>query len=112
MDFCFQIWAAAVWAVPGLTCIKIRGCVWYPRIARRILLPLGHYDFSGSGTYSIKSPGWQFKTPHNDAIENGMKPQTLKMILGHSNLSMTMDLYSHVLPTTKAEKTDLIAKAF
>lgn len=46
------------------------------------------------------------------AIENGMKPQTLKSILGHSNLSITMDLYAHVLPTTKAEEMELISKAF
>ena len=46
------------------------------------------------------------------AIESGMKPQTLKTILGHSTLSMTMDLYSHVLPTTRAEEMELIAKAF
>lgn len=46
------------------------------------------------------------------AIESGMNPQTLKSILGHSTLSMTMDLYSHVLPTTKAEEMELIAKAF
>ena len=31
-------------------------------------------------------------------IENGMQPQVLKTILGHSSLAMTMDLYSHVLP--------------
>ncbi len=31
------------------------------------------------------------------AIEGGMKPQVLKGVLGHTNLSMTMDLYSHVL---------------
>lgn len=46
------------------------------------------------------------------AIENGMQPQTLKAILGHSTLSMTMDLYSHVLPSTKAEEMEKIAKAF
>ena len=46
------------------------------------------------------------------AIENGMKPQTLKAILGHANLAMTMDLYSHVLPNTKAEEMEMIAKAF
>lgn len=34
------------------------------------------------------------------AIEKGMTPQTLKTILGHANLSMTMDLYAHVMPTT------------
>lgn len=46
------------------------------------------------------------------AIENGMKPQTLKGILGHSSLVMTMDLYAHVLPTTKAEEMKLISNAF
>lgn len=46
------------------------------------------------------------------AIENGMKPQILKNILGHSSLSMTMDLYSHVLPDKKAEEMDKIQSAF
>lgn len=35
-------------------------------------------------------------------IEQGGSMQTLKTILGHSSLSMTMDLYAHVLPNTKA----------
>ena len=69
----------------------------------------------------INNAGIKFDyfTPHcfrhtfaTRAIENGMKPQTLKAILGHSTLAMTMDLYSHVLPTTKAEEMELIAKAF
>ena len=38
------------------------------------------------------------------AIEQGMQPQTLKTILGHSSLKMTMDLYAHVLPNTKQEE--------
>ena len=42
------------------------------------------------------------------AIENGMNPQTLKAILGHSSLSMTMDLYSHVMEDTKAEEMEKI----
>lgn len=45
-------------------------------------------------------------------IENGMNPQTLKAILGHSKLSMTMDLYAHVLPDTKAEEIQKIANLF
>lgn len=45
-------------------------------------------------------------------IENGMSPQTLKSILGHSKLSMTMDLYAHVLPDTKAEEMQKIANLF
>ena len=45
-------------------------------------------------------------------IENGMSPQVLKTILGHSKLSMTMDLYSHVLPNTKAAEIQKIASLF
>lgn len=37
-------------------------------------------------------------------IEQGGTPQTLKTILGHSSLTMTMDLYSHVLPNTKQKE--------
>lgn len=37
-------------------------------------------------------------------IEQGGSPQTLKTILGHSSLAMTMDLYSHVMPNTKQEE--------
>lgn len=45
-------------------------------------------------------------------IESGIPPQVLKTILGHSSLSMTMDLYAHVLPDTKAEEMQKIAKLF
>ena len=41
-----------------------------------------------------------------------MKPQILKAILGHSSLAMTMDLYSHVLPDSKAKEMEKIAEAF
>lgn len=37
-------------------------------------------------------------------IEQGGKPQTLKTILGHSSLAMTMDLYAHVLPNTRQQE--------
>lgn len=46
------------------------------------------------------------------AIEQGMPPQVLKTILGHSNLSITMDLYSHVLSDTKHEEMKKIAGLF
>jgi len=45
-------------------------------------------------------------------IESGMPPQVLKTILGHSTLAMTMDLYSHVLPNTKAQEMEKIANLF
>lgn len=41
-------------------------------------------------------------------IEQGGNPQTLKTILGHSSLKMTMDLYSHVLPNTKQKEMDMV----
>ncbi len=37
------------------------------------------------------------------AIESGMKPKTLQIILGHSNISTTMNLYVH-LTNEEAEK--------
>ena len=45
-------------------------------------------------------------------IENGMQPQVLKSILGHSSHAMTMDLYSHVLPDTKSEEMKNISDLF
>ena len=41
-------------------------------------------------------------------IEQGGSPQTLKKLLGHNSLAMTMDLYSHVLPNTKQKEMDLL----
>lgn len=69
----------------------------------------------------IRAAGHDFSriTPHvfrhtfaTRAIEAGMQPQVLKTILGHSSLAMTMDLYSHVLPDTKAEEMEKIANVF
>lgn len=45
-------------------------------------------------------------------IEQGGSPQVLKTILGHSSLSMTMDLYSQVMPNTKQQEMDNIKIAF
>lgn len=45
-------------------------------------------------------------------IENGMQPQVLKTILGHSSLTMTMDLYNHVLPNVKVDEIQKIANLF
>lgn len=39
-------------------------------------------------------------------IEAGMRPKTLQMILGHTNISMTMDLYVHVSNEEKAKEVE------
>ena len=41
-------------------------------------------------------------------IEQGMNPLTLKEILGHTSLKMTMDLYAHVMPETKSNEMNMI----
>ena len=41
-------------------------------------------------------------------IEQGGNMQTLKTLLGHKSLAMTMDLYSHVLPSTKKAEADRV----
>lgn len=70
---------------------------------------------------TITEAGKEFPhvTPHTfrhtfatRAIEAGMQPQTLKTIMGHSSLAMTMDLYSHVMPDTKAKEMEKIASVF
>ena len=37
-------------------------------------------------------------------LENGITPKVMQEILGHSSITMTLDLYSHVLPDFKAEE--------
>ena len=41
-------------------------------------------------------------------IEQGGNMQTLQKILGHSSITMTMDLYAHVLPDTKQDEMNKI----
>lgn len=42
----------------------------------------------------------------------GVHPKIVQEILGHSNISITMDLYSHVLPTMQKEAIDTLNSAF
>lgn len=42
-------------------------------------------------------------------IENGMKPKTLQKILGHSNISTTMDLYVSVTDEEKRSEMNKVA---
>lgn len=69
----------------------------------------------------INDAGIEFEkfTPHcfrhtfaTRAIESGMDPQVLKVILGHSDYAMTMNRYAHVLDDAKAQGMEQIASAF
>lgn len=45
-------------------------------------------------------------------IESGMKPKTLQKILGHSNISMKMDLYVHVTEDEKEKEMKKFEKIY
>lgn len=45
-------------------------------------------------------------------IESGMKPKTLQKILGHANISMTMDLYVHVTDDEKEKEMQKFEKMY
>ena len=44
-------------------------------------------------------------------IEAGMKPETIQMLLGHSNIGITMNLYVHTTEEEKKQEMDLVAEA-
>ena len=46
------------------------------------------------------------------AIEAGMKPKTLQEILGHSNISTTMNLYVHITEDEKKKEIQKFEQAF
>ena len=44
-------------------------------------------------------------------IEAGMKPKTLQILLGHSNIGITMNLYVHTTEEEKQKEIELVAEA-
>lgn len=58
--------------------------------------------------YEHITPHYWRHTFATRCLELGMGYKTLQTILGHSKLSMTMDLYAHVLPNTKAAEMEKI----
>lgn len=45
-------------------------------------------------------------------LSSGVHPKVVQGILGHSQISMTMDIYSHVLPTMHQDAMDKLNQAF
>ena len=43
-------------------------------------------------------------------LSGGEHPKVVQEMLGHSNISMTMDTYSHVLPTMQRAAVDRLGK--
>ena len=59
--------------------------------------------------YTLHSTRHTFATR---CIESGMQPKVLQSILGHATISITLDLYAHVLPDFKKEAMEKVASAF
>lgn len=59
-------------------------------------------EFEKIGVHALRD------TFASQAIRNGMKPNTLKEILGHASLTMTMDLYAHEYDDTKKEAMEKV----
>jgi site-specific recombinase XerD len=60
-----------------------------------------------SNRIALKHPDFKPLTPHTlrhtfatRCIECGMNPKTLQIILGHSTINITMNLYCHVTEDT------------
>lgn len=64
-------------------------------------------DKAGIERFSMHTLRHTFATR---CIEAGMKPKTLQMILGHSNIGMTMNLYVHVTEEEKVKELENIEK--
>ena len=45
------------------------------------------------------------------ALSQGVHPKIVSEMLGHSRISLTLDVYSHSLPTLQVEAADKIAAA-
>ncbi|MFD1404447.1 tyrosine-type recombinase/integrase [Robinsoniella peoriensis] len=67
---------------------------------------------SENDNFPVISPHSLRHTFATRGLENGIKPKVMQTILGHSTLSMTMDLYAHVLPNAKAEELEKLANLF
>lgn len=69
----------------------------------------------------INEEGTEFNhiTPHTlrhtfatRGLENGIPPKVMQEFLGHTSITMTLDIYSHVLPDTKANEIQKLANLF
>ena len=42
-------------------------------------------------------------------VESGMQPKVLQEIMGHTNISMTMNLYAHAMDESKIEQIKAVS---
>jgi integrase len=82
-------------------------------ITRRVLDPAGlgaiHIWTIRSGKFISSLPPMRFHDLRHTAatllLGSGVHPKIVSEMLGHSQIAITLDLYSHVTPTTQREST-------
>ncbi len=45
------------------------------------------------------------------ALTRGVNPKVVQERLGHSSVSLTLDIYSHVIPSLQVEAADILGAA-
>ena len=75
---------------------------------RRSLAEMNHEDFQEFEPVTMHTLRHTFATR---TIEAGMKPNILQKLLGHSSITVTMDLYVHTLQEEKVKEMQKIEKS-
>lgn len=88
------------------------------KITQNVAKEKTHGSSAGMETYA-EAERMPHLTPHilrhtfaTRAIERGIPPKVVQELLGHSSITMTLDLYTHVLPQTKAEEIKKLGYMF
>ena len=100
------------------------GNLWKPEVGMDNFVFTGYYTYHGFGknlcsnaiNHDLTKIEEKIKEKHSDfphitphtlrhtfatrGLENGITPKVMQSILGHTSITMTLDIYSHVLPDT------------
>jgi site-specific recombinase XerD len=75
-------------------------------------IPLGQFIPQKAGLPDIRFHDLCHRTTTTILISKGVHPKVVQEILGHSEISMTMDIYPHVLPTMQKDAMARLNQAF
>jgi integrase len=75
---------------------------------------LYHRDFKVALGYAGLPSTFRFHDPRHTCallLSKNVNPKIVQEMLGHANISQTMDIYSHVLPNMQDEATAAMERA-
>ena len=102
-----RLQAGEKWIDKGLVFCGVNGNFFNPETALKLFgVLLSEADLSHMRLHDLR---------HSAAtilLVRGVHPKIVQEMLGHSKISMTMDVYSHVLPSMQQSATDKMNDAF